>query len=39
VPDKLSVCVWSPGLDGSGNSSVGMRALEAFVEKTDLSVF
>lgn len=39
LPDKLSLCVWSPGLDRSGNSSVGMRALEAFVEKTDLSVF
>ncbi len=39
LPDTLSLCVWSPGLDRSGNSLVGMRALERFVEKTDLSVF
>lgn len=39
LPDRLSLCVWSPGLEKSGNSAVGMRALELFVEKTGLSVF
>jgi len=39
LPDVLSVCVWSPGLERSGNSALGMRALELFVEKTGLSVF
>ena len=39
LPDQLSLCVWSPGLGGSGNSVAGMRALELFVEKTRLSVF
>ena len=39
VPDQLSLCVWSPGLDPSGNSLLGKRALEAFVDKTGLSIF
>ena len=39
VPDKLSVCVWSPGLGPSGNSLVSMRALELFVTRTGLSIF
>jgi glutaminase len=39
LPDRLSLCVWSPALGTSGNSIAGMRALELFVEKTRLSVF
>ena len=39
VPDTLSLCVWSPGLDHSGNSALGMEALEMFVNATGLSVF
>ena len=39
VPDRLSLCVWSPALDGTGNSLLGRRALELFVAKTGLSVF
>ena len=39
VPDQLSLCVWSPGLESSGNSLVGMRALELFSAKTGLSIF
>jgi glutaminase len=39
VPGRLSLCVWSPGLDGVGNSLAGMQALELFVAKTGLSVF
>ena len=39
VPDRLTLCVWSPALDVSGNSWLGMRALEMFVARTGLSVF
>ncbi|MFE8647264.1 glutaminase [Sphingomonas sp. NCPPB 2930] len=39
LPDELSICVWSPALDHSGNSHLGMQALELFVAKTGLSVF
>jgi glutaminase len=39
VPDRLSLCVWSPALDENGNSHLGLEALEMFVAKTRLSVF
>ena len=39
VPDRLTLCVWSPALDAAGNSLMGMKALELFVGKTGLSVF
>ena len=39
VPDRLTLCAWSPALDVSGNSWLGMRALELFVARTGLSVF
>ncbi|MEO7108076.1 MAG: glutaminase [Rhodoferax sp.] len=39
VPDRLSLCVWSPALDKTGNSQLGRTALELFVAKTGLSVF
>ena len=39
VPDELSLCVWSPALDATGNSLLGMKALELFSAKTGLSVF
>lgn len=39
VPDTLSLCVWSPALDSTGNSHLGRMALELFVAKTGLSVF
>ncbi len=39
VPDTLSLCVWSPVLDKTGNSQLGRMALELFVAKTGLSVF
>jgi glutaminase len=39
VPDTLSLCVWSPALDATGNSVLGMKALELFVAQTGLSVF
>lgn len=39
LPDRLSLCVWSPALDKTGNSHLGRLALEMFVAKTGLSVF
>jgi glutaminase len=39
VPDQLTLCVWSPALDDTGNSWLGRQALELFVAKTGLSVF
>lgn len=39
LPDRLTICVFAPGLGPTGNSVAGMRALELFVEKTKLSVF
>lgn len=39
VPDQLTLCVWSPALDATGNSLLGMQALEMFVGMTGLSVF
>jgi len=39
VPDTLTLCVWSPALSPSGNSLLGMKALEMFVARTGLSVF
>ncbi|MBC7602908.1 MAG: glutaminase [Ramlibacter sp.] len=39
VPDRLALCVWSPALDPTGNSLLGMKALELFAAKTGLSIF
>lgn len=39
VPGKCSICVWAPGLDTSGNSLVGMAALDEFTARTGWSVF
>ena len=39
VPDRLTLCVWSPALEPSGNSLLGMKALEMFTARTGLSVF
>lgn len=39
VPDRLTLCVWSPALDPTGNSLLGRAALEAFAARTGLSVF
>lgn len=39
VPDTLTLCVWSPALDATGNSAIGRRALEMFTARTGLSVF
>ncbi len=39
VPGEMSIAVWSPGLSESGNSLVGTRALELFVQYTGKSIF
>jgi len=39
VPKKLSISVFSPGLNRYGNSLVGTKALESFTTKTGLSIF
>jgi len=39
MPRKFSVCVWSPGLNESGNSLAGTKALELFTTLTGLSIF
>lgn len=39
IPGVLSIAVWSPGLDDSGSSHAGVKALEAFTTKIGKSVF
>jgi glutaminase len=39
VPKTGVVCVWSPGLNGNGNSLVGTAALEALARKTGWNIF
>jgi len=39
IPGVLTVAVWSPGLDGSGNSLAGVKALELFTTRIGKSVF
>jgi len=39
VPDRLTLAVWSPAVDGSGNSVLGTQALEMFAGRTGLSIF
>lgn len=39
IPQRMSLCVWSPALGPSGNSLAGMKALELFAAESGLSVF
>ena len=39
IPGILSTCVYSPGLDESGNSLAGTKALEIFTNRTAISIF
>jgi len=39
IPGQLVVTVWSPGLNTSGNSKIGLQALELFTTYTGISVF
>ena len=38
-PGKYSIAVWSPKLNGKGNSVKGMRTLELLTTKTRSSIF
>jgi glutaminase len=39
IPDRCTICVWSPGLSPSGNSTAGMAALDSFTTRTGWSIF
>ncbi|WP_447895772.1 glutaminase [Vreelandella sp. GE22] len=39
APGRGALAVWSPGLDEFGNSLLGARALELFIQRTEWSVF
>jgi len=39
MPGEFSVCVWAPGLDQSGNSLLGLQALELLTSATGISIF
>lgn len=39
IPQKLSICVWSPPLNRYGNSLAGIEALEKFTTYTGDSIF
>lgn len=39
APNTASIAVWSPGLDESGNSLLGTRALEMLTDMIDWSAF
>ncbi len=39
VPGQASIAVWSPGLNASGNSLIGTKALEEVARETGWSVF
>ncbi|MET0241399.1 MAG: glutaminase [Sphingobium sp.] len=39
VPGRASIAVWSPGLNPSGNSHLGTRALQMLAEATGWSIF
>ncbi|WP_074587192.1 glutaminase [Arthrobacter cupressi] len=39
MPNNCTICVWSPGLDRSGNSVAGVAALDALTMRTGWSIF
>lgn len=39
VPNEMTIAVWGPGLDETGNSVMGTRALELFAQMTQKSIF
>jgi len=39
MPNNCTICVWSPGLDRSGNSVAGVAALDALTTRTGWSIF
>ena len=39
VPNEMTIAVWGPELDETGNSVMGARALELFAQMTQKSIF
>ena len=39
LPREFAICVWSPALEASGNSSAGVAALDALTTILGRSVF
>jgi len=39
LPGHYSVCVWSPGLDAQGNSTLGSCALDLLTSESGVSIF
>jgi len=39
IPNRCTICVWSPALSPSGNSTAGLAALDAFTTRTGWSIF
>ncbi len=39
IPNRCTICVWSPGLGASGNSVAGVAALDMFTTLTGWSIF
>jgi glutaminase len=39
IPNRCTLCAWSPGLDAAGNSVAAVAALDAFTTLTGWSVF
>lgn len=39
IPGRLSIAVWSPGLDTFGNSVLGIETLERFTTRLGISIF
>ena len=39
IPGRCTICVWSPALSPSGNSTAGLAALDAFTTRTGWSIF
>lgn len=39
LPDCYTIATWAPALNPQGNSYLGMKALEMFTSKTNLSIF
>ncbi len=39
IPDRCTICVWSPALGVTGNSAAGVAALDLFTTRTGWSIF
>ena len=39
IPGEMSIAVWSPALDKTGNSLLGMKALELFTTLSEKSIY